>query len=156
MGGGPIASSPWISPESALNDYAFLRERVMEEHGWDVGSAEGAIVEYLRFMQLLAEAPRMELVAPTDVDLVWHEHILDTKNYAVDGMAMFGRFLHHRRARTTDELSAIPESYQHTKRHYTERFGVEAPPQVWGPTTESASMCGGGGGDVDPGETGPA
>jgi hypothetical protein len=52
--------------------------------------------------------------------------------------------LHHRRARTLEEKSAIPESYQRTKRHYAERFGAEPSPQFWGSSTEASSMCGGG------------
>jgi len=134
---------------AALRDYAFLRDRVAEEYGWDRDRAEGAIVEYLRFLQLLSEAPRRELIASSDVDLVWHEHIMDSENYAVDCNALFGRFLHHRRARTPAELAQIPESYSQTKRVYAERFGVAPPAQFWGPSTEAASMCGGGS-DVDP------
>merc|ERR1712232_1094658 len=98
---------PWVAPETALQDYDFLRERVMEEHGWDRGRAEGAIVEYLRFLQMLAGSPRMELIASSDVDLVWHEHIMDTENYVADNRRLFGRFLHHRRARTAEEFADI-------------------------------------------------
>jgi hypothetical protein len=28
-------------------------------------------------------------------DLIWHEHMLDTKRYAQDCGRLFGRFLHH-------------------------------------------------------------
>merc|ERR1719245_21918 len=137
-----------------LNDYIFLRERVMEEHGWDLRRAEGAIGEYVRFLQLLATAPRMELVASDDVDLVWHEHLLDTQNYAADSQRLFGRFLHHRRARTAQEVADIPSGYARTKEAYTSHFGAAPPREHWGLTTQAASMCGGGGG-VDPSGTGP-
>ena len=72
---------PWRSPQSSLRDYGFLLERLQEEHSWSAAHAAGAISEYLRFMQLLAEAPKMELIASSDIDLVWHEHILDSANY---------------------------------------------------------------------------
>merc|ERR1712232_106678 len=113
---------------------------------------------YLRFLQLIAESPRMELVAPTDVDLVWHEHILDTKNYAVDCNNLFGRLLHHRRARSAADVAEIPLGYERSKRAYAIRFGKEPPAQYWGETTQSASMCGGGGlnGDSDMVEGGAA
>eukprot|EP00933_Yihiella_yeosuensis_P010167 TRINITY_DN11646_c0_g1_i3.p1 TRINITY_DN11646_c0_g1~~TRINITY_DN11646_c0_g1_i3.p1 ORF type:complete len:162 (-),score=25.62 TRINITY_DN11646_c0_g1_i3:70-486(-) len=84
---GPIASAGfWKTPDTSLTDYDFLRQRVMEEHGWSKQRAEGAIVEYLRFLEMLAAAPTMELVASSDIDLVWHEHLVDTKNYAEDCM----------------------------------------------------------------------
>lgn len=149
----------WKDPQTALQDFDFLQNRVMEEHSWDAGRAEGAIREYLRFMQMLAEAPKMELVASSDVDLVWHEHLIDTQNYAADCLRLFGRFLHHRRARTSDELAAIPAAYERTKRRYAERFGLDAPVLFWGPETEASSMCGGGGGgllDPAPSNSAPA
>ncbi len=30
-----------------------------------------------------------------EIDLFWHEHILDTKKYKQDCEMVFGRFLHH-------------------------------------------------------------
>merc|ERR1711988_1579729 len=79
-----------------------------------------------------------------DVDLVWHEHILDTKNYEIDCMRLYGRFLNHRRARTPLEFAAIPESYARTKHRYAERFGAVPPARFWGAETDASSMCGGG------------
>ncbi|CAK0869492.1 unnamed protein product [Prorocentrum cordatum] len=145
--GGPRGDAP---DAGALSDHAFLRERVMEEHGWPGPRADGAIAEYLRFLQLLASAPRMELVASDDVDLVWHEHLLDTQNYAADTQRLFGRFLHHRRARSAQEVSDIPAGYARTKEAYRARFGREPPALHWGATTAAASMCGGGGGRAGP------
>mmetsp|Transcript_23760 Transcript_23760/g.51887 ORF Transcript_23760/g.51887 Transcript_23760/m.51887 type:complete len:401 (+) Transcript_23760:70-1272(+) len=142
LGSGRMAA-PWLVPQVALRDYDHLRESVAEEHGWQEERAEGAVVEYLRFLALLAESPKMELIASSDVDLVWHAHLLDTENYAIDSLRLFGRFLHHRRARTSQEFSAIPASYARTKTHYEERFGIAPPLRFWGPTTEAASMCGG-------------
>lgn len=142
-----IALAPWEAPQGALNDYKFLRGRVMEEHGWELARAEGAITEYLRFMQLLADARRMELVASMDVDLVWHEHILDTSNYASDCFRLWGRFLHHRRARSPEELSEIPGGYTFTKQNYFKRYGIVPPRAFWGGAV-ATSMCGGDSADL--------
>jgi len=140
----PPMEEPWLAPEKALRDFAFLRDRLVEEYGWEHSRSEAAIVEYLRFLTMLAESPHMELIASSDLDLVWHEHIQDTLNYAEDCRGLFGRFLHHRRARTSGEKAAIPESYGRTKRRYKERFGTDPSPQFWGAATEASSMCGGG------------
>lgn len=140
-----LSLEPWQHPETAMRDYGFLLERVMDEYKWDVDRSRGAIVEYLRFMQMLGEAPQMELIASSDVDLVWHEHILDTMNYGPDCIKLFGRFLNHRRARTPSEFALIPPAYQRTKGRYAERFGGSPPPRFWGAETDASSMCGGGG-----------
>jgi len=138
------------SPQESLHDYAFLLERVVEEHHWSRERAAGAIVEYLRFLTLLAEAPRMELVASSDVDLVWHEHLIDTENYVRDTRRLFGHFIHHRRARTLAEFADIPTSYARTKEVYASRYGELPPATFWGPETTAASMCGGGNKGLDP------
>jgi len=140
----PRMEEPWVAPEKALRDFTFLRDRLVEEYGWEQSRSEASIGEYLRFLTMLAESPRMELIASSDLDLVWHEHLQDTLNYAEDCLGLFGRFLHHRRARTSKEKEAIPESYGRTKRRYKERFGAEPSPQFWGAATEASSMCGGG------------
>eukprot|EP00928_Gymnodinium_smaydae_P016481 TRINITY_DN1618_c0_g1_i4.p1 TRINITY_DN1618_c0_g1~~TRINITY_DN1618_c0_g1_i4.p1 ORF type:complete len:294 (-),score=59.51 TRINITY_DN1618_c0_g1_i4:233-1060(-) len=159
----PLAPTPqttrrqWArEPQPAdLSDASFLRARVMEEHGWSAERAEGALGEYLRFLLLLAEAPRRELIASSDVDLVWHEHLIDTENYARDCFRLFGFFLHHRRARTAEEFAGISESYQLTKETYAARFGAAPPPSFWGSETTAASMCGGSKSDLDPDPVGP-
>merc|ERR1712151_52322 len=65
-------------------------------------------------------------------------------NYASDSIRLFGRFLHHHRARTPDEVAAIPIAYSRTKDEYRTRFGISPPDEIWGATTSAASMCGGG------------
>merc|ERR1719440_2164691 len=75
-------------------------------------------------------------------------------NYGLDSENLWGRFLHHRRARTAEEFKAIPESYALTKQVYEDRFGRKPPSSVWGASTDASSMCGGGGG-VNPSESGP-
>eukprot|EP00929_Paragymnodinium_shiwhaense_P095915 TRINITY_DN5723_c0_g1_i1.p1 TRINITY_DN5723_c0_g1~~TRINITY_DN5723_c0_g1_i1.p1 ORF type:complete len:280 (-),score=39.56 TRINITY_DN5723_c0_g1_i1:390-1229(-) len=132
--------APWNASSSALSDHEFLRARLMDEYRWSLRRADLTIEEYLRFMQLLAETPGITLVACSDVDLVWHEHLLDTWNYAQDSQRLWGRFLHHRQARTSEEIVAIPQMYSSTRQLYARRFAEEPPEAVWGSTTAAASM----------------
>jgi len=118
----------------------------MRQHNWTVAHTEGAISEYLRFAELLTLSPDRELIASTDVDAVWHEHVLDTENYALDCQHMWGRYVHHRRVRTAAERADIPTSYALTKQRYAAHFGAVAPPAYWGSDTQAASLCGGGSG----------
>jgi hypothetical protein len=63
--------------------------------GWSRKRADGAEIEYRRFLLLMKMFPN-ELAAPSaEVDRFWHYHILDTQKYARDCHAVFGYFLHH-------------------------------------------------------------
>jgi hypothetical protein len=68
-----------------------LEDRVFEKYpGID---AEQAGREYRDFLSARADGIEQ---SPSDLaDLIWHEHVLDTKRYAQDCGRLFGRFLHH-------------------------------------------------------------
>lgn len=51
--------------------------------------------EYKRFLALKYFYPNETLVPNKLVDEFWHAHILDTKNYQIDCLKVFGTFLHH-------------------------------------------------------------
>ena len=54
-----------------------------------------AVHQYRRFLSLKLRYPKANLVPTDDIDLIWHTHILDTENYALDCQKLFGSFLHH-------------------------------------------------------------
>ncbi|CAK0869491.1 unnamed protein product [Prorocentrum cordatum] len=152
--GGPRGDAP---DAGALSDHAFLRERVMEDHGWPGPRADGAIAEYLRFLQLLASAPRMELVASDDriwcgTSTCWTRRTTRPTPSASSAASctIAGRVPLRRSRGTPQEVSDIPAGYARTKEAYRARFGREPPALHWGATTAAASMCGGGGGRAGP------
>jgi hypothetical protein len=57
--------------------------------------------DYKKFLYLICAFPSKKIVPWGDrkgfcpLDELWHEHILDTKKYAADCEAIFGRFIHH-------------------------------------------------------------
>jgi len=61
----------------------------------DNSTAEGAIEEYKRMLLLMQKHPDQPAVPSKLVDLVWHEHILDTEKYKRDTLRMFGHYVHH-------------------------------------------------------------
>ena len=78
---------------------AIKRKLTDEQHGlgWDSQRAEDAELLYRRFLAIVAahDGSEHRVVPPCIVDDFWHQHILDTRKYAIDSDAMFGRFLHH-------------------------------------------------------------
>jgi hypothetical protein len=73
-----------------------VREKATKRHGWDEGKAKALENEYRDFLILLAENDG-KTISPwrDDLDLLWHEHILDTRRYAQDCKWIFGHFIQH-------------------------------------------------------------
>ena len=77
-------------------DLSLVRSKVAQRNHWTAERAADAEVEYRRFLGLLATHPG-ETISPwnNDLDLFWHEHILDTQRYALDCQRIFGKIIHH-------------------------------------------------------------
>jgi hypothetical protein len=73
-----------------------VRDKATKRHGWDEGKAKVLESEYRDFLILLAENDG-KTISPwsDDLDLFWHEHILDTRKYAQDCKSIFGHFIQH-------------------------------------------------------------
>ena len=77
-------------------DLSDIRKKAMKRHGWSEEHALFLEGEYRDFLVLLAENLGSTLSPWTnDLDLFWHEHILNTTRYAKDCQAIFGRFIQH-------------------------------------------------------------
>jgi hypothetical protein len=63
--------------------------------GWSLVRANAAEFEYRRFLYLMKLFPNEQTAPLLDVDIFWHNHILDTLKYAADCELVFGYFLHH-------------------------------------------------------------
>lgn len=66
-----------------------------EGPGWGPEKCDAVEVDYKRFLALKRAYPDKEIVPNKEVDVFWHQHILDTEKYAQDCEALFGAFLHH-------------------------------------------------------------
>lgn len=77
-------------------DLATARGLVMRDYGWSEQRTDVVEAEYRRWLYA-AGMMAGESVVPTstDMDLLWHAHVLCTRAYARDCQTMFGGFLHH-------------------------------------------------------------
>lgn len=73
-------------------------------------------------------------IAPSNIiDLIWHSHILCTREYREYCASMFGKFLdHHPTIMNTKYARNDNQGYENTIRIYKELFGV-IPPYTWWP-----------------------
>lgn len=82
----------WNKIES-LN-FHLIADRMIIKHGWSVERTNSAIANYKRFLYLSKTLDKP--ITPTsEVDAIWHEHILHTNKYCLDCQKIFGGYLHH-------------------------------------------------------------
>ncbi len=71
-------------------DLTPVAARMMKRHGWTSAKTELIERKYRKFM---GDASATE--PPPAVDVFWHEHIIDTRDYASFCERVFGRFIDH-------------------------------------------------------------
>lgn len=88
---------------------------------WRRVDAEQCALLYKNFMYLQLKHPSLALVPSKSIDEFWHNHILHTKKYMQDCEKIFGFYLHHEPAESTDEQSLV-NAYILTKQLYFAEF----------------------------------
>jgi hypothetical protein len=61
---------------------------------WTKTQTVKAIAQYLTFLYLADCYPHLQLVPSSEIDQVWHYHMLDTRKYGEDCQMLFGH-IHH-------------------------------------------------------------
>lgn len=102
--------------------------------GWSVVQCDEAEMEYKKFLALKRTFPEKEIVPNKQVDVFWHQHILDTRKYAEDCETIFGYFLHHFPyfgMKDEQEMQELEEAFEETQElyalHFTGNFSGEVP-----------------------------
>lgn len=78
-------------------DLSKIINKLTAELGWLKKDAEDTSTLYRNFLYLNKKySHQFDGLTPSlDIDEFWHNHILDTFNYAKDCDAIFGKFFHH-------------------------------------------------------------
>ena len=87
-----------IDPTIAIIDLEMVKMKLQDTEeglGWTVDQCDEAEIEYKRFLQLNKKFPDISIVPHTTMDLMWHQHILDTRAYHNDSDTVFGQYFHH-------------------------------------------------------------
>ena len=87
-----LLSTPLVSGDK--NDSTIISRLEKKHPEWSKPYIETLIRQYKRFLHTAANSDS-ELVPTKDVDEVWHEHILFTKDYFVNWKEYLGRLVHH-------------------------------------------------------------
>lgn len=127
----------------------FKATRGEDGYGWSDAHADRMELAYKRYLILHAKYPEMTLAPEQDIDRFWHMHILDTRKYAADCEATFGRFLHHfpyLGLRGADDAKALDQAFDAMQQLYLKEFG-EAMPKAqrheaaWCAVEPTAAWC---------------
>ena len=109
-----------------LTPIKFKATRSEDGYGWTDAYADKMEIAYKRYLILHARHPEMTLAPERDIDRFWHMHILDTRKYAADCDATFGRFVHHfpyLGLRGEDDAKALDAAFATMQQLYVEEFG---------------------------------
>lgn len=76
-------------------DLTNTRNRLYVKKNWHMNRIDKAIESYRRFLYLCVAFPKESFAPTEEVDEVWHDHILHTKQYIGDCMTIAGEVIHH-------------------------------------------------------------
>jgi hypothetical protein len=105
-----------------------LVARCMRVYHWPESKARKILKAYRQFLMLkkIKEDWNTEILSPSaEVDLMWHQHILDVVNYSHDCMLLCGHVVGHNPDGGLDD-SARAERREATRAALEEHFGEEA------------------------------
>jgi hypothetical protein len=109
--------------EKIMNwDFSQIRKYILRHEKIDAEDLDQRILEYKRFISLhLISEKRMPI--SEKVDLVWHTHILFTKDYVKMGQEIFGFYFHHEPTVSDGEKEALAPHFSDTLGAYEKLFG---------------------------------
>jgi len=125
-------------------DFSFLRNRAALKD-WSDEKFETVLLEYKRFMEVVTSESDRNFGMAGDVDTIWHEHILHTRDYVSFCLKYAGHYIHHT-PETPNEIdcSEKQESYKSTLGFLASKFGP-VNHEVWPKlgALSDCSRCGG-------------
>ena len=89
-----FGSTPTLYDRMISYKHDALRERMIVKYGWSEQKADNLFFEMKRFLYLCA-TNESAMAPPEEIDEIWHNFILFTKDYADFCFTNVGAFLHH-------------------------------------------------------------
>ena len=114
------------------------------ESSWADNLCDYAEREYRKLLSLKKWYPKLSFVPSKLADKFWHEHILDTQNYADDCHAVFGYFVHHYPyfgIYGDEDQSKLQTAFDETVLLYEQHFGAFPTNELFGGKSLEASRC---------------
>lgn len=81
--------------KAAALDLTMLKTKICRDENMTAEEVNEIDDLYRKFLALNMRYPDRKICPTGPIDLIWHYHILDTRAYERDCIALFGRLLHH-------------------------------------------------------------
>lgn len=124
-------------------DLADVHARVKLRMGWSEEQADEAVQEYRKFIVLVALDPEKSYGMVEAVDEVWHQHLLNTRDYLAMCDAIMGGVIHHEQQPLDTALGPdYRRLREQTLRDLTTKFSGPLS-KLWSSSSEahSAAKC---------------
>lgn len=105
-----------------------LVKQITSIYKWTLEYTKIVIFEYERFLSLRKDSDKLS--PSDDIDKVWHQHILNTKDYYNYCAIKFGKFVHHDPCDSLDQDSR-KKRIENTLRYYIVVFKEIPNKSVW-------------------------
>jgi hypothetical protein len=109
-------------------DLERVENKAMELYRWRRARAKSAATWYRNFLYLCHKEGAPLAAIGKDSDDFWHLHILDTRKYAADCRAVFGKFLNHQPL-YGEPTANQREVFERSKTLYRHEYG-KLPPRL--------------------------
>ena len=109
----PTFDLSYVVEQILLDEKKAGKSALTREH------VEDCVRKYRNYLALAKTYRSVPLMPCHDIDLVWHQHVLNTKQYYEDCMGYFGYMLHHNPAMPTQEVA------ERSGELYVKHFGRE-------------------------------
>ncbi|MCB9810979.1 MAG: hypothetical protein H6779_04925 [Candidatus Nomurabacteria bacterium] len=109
-------------------DLSKIKEYVVSKGLCTDSEIDAIEAEYKRYLAICFTFPEQAFPTPAKIDILWHQHILFTQDYADMCEITGGRFLHHFPF-SDDKMFSLLDN-QLLKQKYVDMFG-EKPNSLW-------------------------
>jgi len=95
--------------------------------GWTKKQTTQALLRYMMFLFLLNLYPNQNIIPTTEIDQVWHHHILlDVNKYIKDCEMLFGRLINHSSyPQSADDINTWQVNVSQTQELFQKHFEVK-------------------------------
>jgi hypothetical protein len=120
MSSNQYTSNTCNQNNTIIKNVSFLADQ-LRKHNWSPQYANEVFNEYEKFLYLRSKNSN---VSPSnDIDIVWHQHILNTEHYRNYCNTKFGKFIDHNPVDSFDQ-DKRQQRLKTTITDYTTKFGI--------------------------------
>lgn len=125
-------------------DLARIKAKLVHDSVCTQERADAIEVQYKHYLAVSMSNPGLPAPISVEVDQMWHQHILFTRDYAAMCDRVCGRFIHHKPCESDEEQVRLSKDYQANTLPLMRQMFGEVDPAFW---SADGAICWDGGKD---------